>query len=428
MKKIHKNSETLFEQAQQSLVGGVNSPVRAFKSVGGSPLFIKSGKGAEITCEDNQTYIDYVLSYGPLILGHANPEITHVLAEQLQKGTTFGAPTKLETACAEKIKQAYPYVDKVRFVSSGTEAAMSAIRLARGATNRSIIVKFNGCYHGHADALLVSAGSGALTLGVPDSAGVLKTAAANTVVLNYNDSAGIKKLFAEKGSEIAAVLMEPVCGNMGVITPTEQFVTTIRSLCNDYDALLVFDEVMCGFRSQQTGTHEWIGVEPDIVILGKIIGGGLPCGAYAGKKELLAHIAPEGPVYQAGTLSGNPLAMAAGLATLNVLDDKQQYTQLADYTKELCQQLKAVAKQHNKTITINQIGAMFSVFFTASNVTDMAGVMTCDFEQFNQFFHHMLSEGVYLPPSQYEACFTSICHNEQHLAATINAFKNFCKN
>ena len=417
-------SKQLFETANQSLVGGVNSPVRAYKSVDSTPLFVKSGKGAYIQTEDNQELVDYVMSYGPLILGHAHEDILAVLQATMAKGTTFGAPTELETKSAEKIKQFYPYVDKVRFVSSGTEAAMSVIRLARGATNKDIIVKFRGCYHGHADPLLVAAGSGGLSLGVPDSKGVLSTVAGNTLVLEYNNVDDVVECFQKHGNKIAAIMLEPVCGNMGVILPDLKFVKTIRENCDKYGAMMVFDEVMCGFRSQRTGTHEWIGVEPDVVILGKVIGGGLPCGAYAAKKEVMANIAPEGPVYQAGTLSGNPLAMAAGLKTLELLEDGSAFKTVDNYTTTLCKELKNIAHKQSVPVTINQIGSMFSVFFTDNKVNTFSDVETCNLAMFTTFFHNMLEHNIFLPPSQFEACFTSIKHQNEHLEKTIFAFDN----
>ncbi len=297
----NSKSQLLFEDAKQSLVGGVNSPVRAYNSVGGTPVFIKSGKGAYITSEDDTTFIDYVLSFGPLILGHANSDVLNAVNTVMQNGTTFGAPTQLETQLANLVKDFYPYTDKVRFVSSGTEAAMSAIRVARGFTKKSIIVKFKGCYHGHADALLVAAGSGAQNLGVPDSLGVLEDVVRNTAVLDYNNTKQVRSFFKEHGSNVAGVMLEPVAGNMGLVLPDLNFIAELRAQCNNYDALLIFDEVMCGFRTQVTGTHEWIGVEPDIVVLGKVIGGGLPCGAYAARAEIMDMVAPLGAVYQAGT-------------------------------------------------------------------------------------------------------------------------------
>ena len=417
------NSKKLFDQAKLSLIGGVNSPVRAYKSVDSTPIFIKSGKGATVTSEDNQELIDYVLSFGPLILGHAHPDVLAELSKTMQNGTTFGAPTQLETACAEQIKKAYPYADKVRFVSSGTEAAMSVIRLARGATKRAKIVKFRGCYHGHADPLLVAAGSGGLSLGVPDSDGVLETVAGNTLVLEYNDIEGIKSCFSQHGNDIAAVMLEPVCGNMGVIVPDLDFIAELRTQCNNFGSLLVFDEVMCGFRSQVTGTHEWIGVEPDVVILGKVIGGGLPCGAYASRKEIMAHIAPEGPVYQAGTLSGNPLAMAAGLKTLQLLEDGTVFEKVNQFTTTLAEQCRVIAEKSNVAVKVNQKGSMFSIFFTDQDVKTFSDVQTCNLKQFTKYFNEMANNSIFLPPSQFEACFTSVMHTQKELNQTLLAFE-----
>ncbi len=419
----NKNSTQLFEHAKQSLVGGVNSPVRAYSAVQSTPLFIKYGEKSHVVSEDNQHLVDYVLSYGPLILGHAHPAIIDVINKTAQKGTTFGAPTQLETACAEKIKKSYPYVDKVRFVSSGTEATMSAIRLSRAVTNKDLIVKFRGCYHGHADPLLVAAGSGGLSLGTPDSEGVLKSVAEHTIVLEFNDSEGVKQCFRQYGEKIAAVIIEPVCGNMGVVLPNKEFFATLREHCTTSNALLIFDEVMCGFRSQRTGTHEWIGVEPDIVILGKVIGGGLPCGAYAASKKIMSYVSPEGPMYQAGTLSGNPLAMAAGLKTLELLEDGSVFETVNNYTTQLVETLEDISKTCQVPITINHIGSMFSVFFTSKPVQTFNDVSECDLNQFTRYFNEMIRQDIILPPSQFEACFTSCMHNDDDLAKTAKAFE-----
>lgn len=417
-----KKSQRYFQQAQESLVGGVNSPVRAYKSVGGTPVFIKSGSGAIALSEDDKEYVDYVLSFGPLILGHTHPEIMGKVAEQLTYGTTFGAPTVLEIQLAEKIKHFYPYVDKVRCVSSGTEAAMTAIRLARAATGKEIIVKFKGCYHGHADALLVAAGSGAATLGKPDSAGVLDQTVKNTAVLDFNDTDSVHAFFQEHGHNVAAVMLEPVAGNMGVIVAQESFIQACRKNCDIYGSLLVFDEVMCGFRSQWSGTHEWIGVEPDLVILGKVIGGGLPCAAYAGKANIMAHIAPEGPVYQAGTLSGNPLAMTAGLATLSYLEDKRVFESISSWTEHLVSEMRRIANEKGVPLYINSIGSMFTVFFTQKVPDNCTDVDAFDNKAYQHYFQQMSEAGILLPPSQYEACFTSFMHQEKELDRTLSAF------
>ena len=418
-----ERSQQLFEKAQKSLVGGVNSPVRAYKAVGGTPVFIKQGSGSHVVCEDDQRYIDYVLSYGPLILGHAHPEILAELEKTMTHGTTFGAPTTLETALAEKIKTFYSYVDKVRFVSSGTEAAMSVIRLARGVTKKSLVVKFKGCYHGHVDSLLVSAGSGSATLGVADSAGVLLDVASHTAVLDYNQPQQVVDFFNEYGDDIACVLLEPVAGNMGVVLPDLEFIKTCRKCCDDTGAMLVFDEVMCGFRTQRSGTHEWIGVEPDMVILGKVIGGGLPCGAYAGSQRFMDHVAPLGSVYQAGTLSGNPLAMAAGLATLSNLEDGRVFDQINRYTTALAEGIRDCISLLNLDAVVTQKGSMFTLFFTKNTPKTFEDVQTCDFERFKAFFHAMLSQGIFLPPSQYEACFTSFAHTNDDLKKTLSSIK-----
>ena len=414
-------SQKLFKQAQESLVGGVNSPVRAYQAVEGHPVFIKQGSGSHVTCEDNQSYIDYVLSYGPLILGHAHPAVLASLAKTMQAGTTFGAPTQLETQLAETIKLFYPYVDKVRFVSSGTEASMSTIRVARGVTKRSIVVKFKGCYHGHVDSLLVSAGSGSATLGVADSAGVLLDSVSHTAVLDYNNSQQIQDFFKEYGDDVACVLLEPVAGNMGVIVPDLEFIKICRECCDNFGSLLVFDEVMCGFRTQRSGTHEWIGVEPDMVILGKVIGGGLPCGAYAAKADIMDHVAPLGPVYQAGTLSGNPLAMAAGLATLTALKDGSIFETLNRYTADLANGIRESIQSCGIPASISQKGSMFTLFFTEQLPQTFTDVQTCDFDRFKQFFHAMLDQGIFLPPSQYEACFTSVVHDDKDLSNTLSS-------
>ena len=417
-------SYQLFNQAQQSLVGGVNSPVRAYQAVGGHPVFIKQGSGSHVICEDNQSYIDYVLSYGPLILGHAHPTVLAALANTMQSGTTFGAPTQLETQLALAIKSFYPYVDKVRFVSSGTEASMSAIRVARGVTKRSIVVKFKGCYHGHVDSLLVSAGSGSATLGVADSAGVLLDSVSHTAVLDYNNTQQISDFFAKHGDDVACVLMEPVAGNMGVIVPDLEFVKVCRECCDNFGSLLVFDEVMCGFRTQRSGTHEWIGVEPDIVILGKVIGGGLPCGAYAANTDIMDHVAPLGPVYQAGTLSGNPLAMAAGLATLTMLQDGAVFQAVNNVTTQLVQGIRDCIACLGIPAVVSHKGSMFTVFFCSELPVSFTDVQACDFERFKQFFNGMLDQGVFLPPSQYEACFTSFVHDDQDLSNTLSSVKH----
>lgn len=420
-------SKELFAKAKESLVGGVNSPVRAYNSVGGTPSFIKSGKGAYITTEDGATLIDYVLSFGPLILGHANKAVLDTLTKVMQNGTTFGAPTHLETQLADLVKYFYPYVDKVRFVSSGTEAAMSAIRVARGYSKKSIIVKFKGCYHGHADALLVAAGSGAQNLGVPDSAGVLADVVSHTAVLDYNDTEQLQDFFKQHGHNVAGVMIEPVAGNMGLVLPDLNFMSVLRGLCTDYNSVLIFDEVMCGFRTQVTGTHEWIGIQPDVVALGKVIGGGLPCGAYAARADIMDIVAPLGPVYQAGTLSGNPLAMAAGIETLSQLKDGAIFNSINKHTTHLVNELKDIIKKSNLSFQVNHLGSMLSVFATSNPVTTFKDVENCDLKQFSKFFHLMQENGVFLPPSQFETWFTSSCHTEKEIENTLAAFKNAIK-
>ncbi|RAP31986.1 glutamate-1-semialdehyde-2,1-aminomutase [Candidatus Marinamargulisbacteria bacterium SCGC AG-410-N11] len=414
-------SDELFDQAKQVLVGGVNSPVRAFKSVGGSPVFIKEAHGPIITSEDEMSYIDYVLSYGPLILGHSHPLVTEALNNQILKGTSYGAPTKLETELAYLIQSFFPSIEKVRFVNSGTEAVMSAIRLARGVTGRDIIVKFNGCYHGHVDSLLVSAGSGNLTLGVPDSQGVLTEIADKTVVINYNDIDAIEQLFNKMGDSIAAVIVEPICGNMGVVPPLPGFLESLQSNCKQYDSLLIFDEVMTGFRVSPGGAQSLYGIKPDLTILGKVIGGGLPCGAYGGSKKLMAYVSPEGPVYQAGTLSGNPLAMVAGITTLNKLKDKSVYSHINDMSLMLVNGLKDILEKKSIPYCIHHFGSMFSLFFTGKQVTNLADVKLVDTTLFNRFFHLLLDNGVYIAPSAFEASFVSFAHQKEHVQQTLNA-------
>jgi len=414
---------TPFEDAKKVLVGGVNSPVRAFKSVGGDPVFFKQGEGAYLIDENNKRYIDYVLSWGPHLLGHANPGITKAIQDAAQLSTSFGAPSVAETTLAKKILEFYPFMDKVRLVNSGTEATMSAIRLARGVTKKSLLIKFNGCYHGHSDALLVAAGSGALTLGEPDSAGVLADTAKNTLVLDYNDTQAVHALFKEKGHQIAAVILEPVCGNMGVVLPDEAFVKALRTNCDAYNAMLIFDEVMAGFRSQNGATSNWLGVQPDIVTLGKVIGGGLPCGAYLGKQNVMSQLAPEGPVYQAGTLSGNPLVMAAGLSMLTQLQETNAFQKAAQNTKWLVSQILEDINMHKYPMQVISKGTMFCIFFTAKPVRCLGDVKTCDFERFNVFYHRLLEQGVYFPPSQYEACFMSSVHSQHDLEKTVAAIK-----
>lgn len=414
---------TLFDEAKKVLVGGVNSPVRAFKAVGGDPIFFKKGQGPYLYAENDKQYIDYVLSWGPHLLGHAHPAITEAIKKAADNSTSFGAPSVSETKLATKLCEYYPFADKVRLVNSGTEATMSAIRLARGATKRPLLVKFNGCYHGHSDSLLIAAGSGALTYGEPNSAGVLKDTAKNTLVLDYNDTQAVDTVFKEKGHQIAGVIVEPVCGNMGVVLPEDAFIRSLRKNCDHYQSILIFDEVMAGFRSQKGATSDWIGVTPDIVTLGKVIGGGLPCGAYLGKNNLMSQLAPEGPVYQAGTLSGNPLVMAAGLEMLHIIQTTDAFEQAQQHTTWLVTQIKKRIKQKKLPIQVHHKGTMFSIFFTQNSIKNLKDVNTCNVEAFTRFYHVLLKEGVYFPPSQYEACFMSSAHKQSDLEKTLSVIQ-----
>lgn len=415
-------SETLFAQAAHVIPGGVNSPVRAFRAVGGTPLFIDRAQGAYLWDADGKQYIDYVLSWGPMIAGHAHPQVLAAVAEKMQYGLSFGAPTAIEIELAETLCRIMPNMDMVRMVSSGTEATMSAIRLARGYTNRDKIVKFEGCYHGHSDSLLVKAGSGALTMGVPSSPGVPKALADHTITLSYNDIASVEACFADIGEQIACVIVEPVAGNMNCIPPIPGFLEAIRAQCNKYGSVFIIDEVMTGFRLGLTGAQGYYGIEADITTLGKVIGGGMPVGAFGGKREIMEKIAPSGPVYQAGTLSGNPVAMAAGLATLALIQADGFYESLFAKTEQLVTGIMAAAKKAGVPLAENHVGSMWGLFFTdASQVTNYQQVMSGDTERFNRFFHGMLEEGVYLAPACYEASFLSSAHTEQDIAQTIAA-------
>ena len=415
-------SETLFSQAQTTIPGGVNSPVRAFRAVGGTPVFIDRAEGPYIFDADDKRYVDYVLSWGPMILGHSHPDIIAAVESKLKKGLSFGAPTEIEIQLAEKICNIMPNMDMVRMVNSGTEATMSAIRLARGVTGRDKIIKFEGCYHGHSDSLLIKAGSGALTMGVPSSPGVPASLADHTITLAYNDSAGVEQAFAEIGDQVACIIVEPVAGNMNCIPPLPGFLETLREQCSKAGTLLIMDEVMTGFRLGLTGAQGYYGIEADITTLGKVIGGGMPVGAFGGKREIMAQIAPTGPIYQAGTLSGNPIAMAAGIAQLDAISQEGFYPALFAKTDQLVEGLQAAADKAGIALTTNHVGSMFGLFFTEEkHITNYQQVMACDNDRFNRFFHGMLNEGVYLAPASYEAGFLSIAHSEQDIAFTIAA-------
>jgi len=414
-------SEQLFIEAQRYIPGGVNSPVRAFRGVGGAPIFFRRGAGAYLFDEDDQRYIDYVGSWGPMIAGHAHPAVVQAVQETAVHGLSFGAPTVIETIMARKICRMMPSMELVRMCNSGTEATMSAIRLARGFTGRDIIVKFEGCYHGHSDSLLIKAGSGALTLGVPTSPGVPAALASYTVTLTYNDLAQAQKAFARIGSDIAGIIVEPVAGNMNCIPPAPGFLEGLRQLCDQYGSVLIFDEVMTGFRVAAGGAQALYGIAPDLTTLGKIIGGGMPVGAFGGKRAIMEKLAPLGPIYQAGTLSGNPVAMAAGLATLNLIAEPGFHTELAAKTERLCAGLVAAARQAGMPLTTNAVGGMFGIFFSAEPVTRYAQAIACDTERFKSFFHGMLAEKVYLAPSAFEAGFMSAAHSADDIEATVAA-------
>jgi len=422
-----QHSEQLFETAQQIIPGGVNSPVRAFNGVGGTPCFIKRAEGAYIYDADDNAYIDYVGSWGPIILGHNHPKILSAVLETAKSGLSFGAPTELEILMAAKVNELIPSMEKLRMVSSGTEATMSAIRLARGFTGRDKILKFEGCYHGHADALLVKAGSGALTMGVPSSPGIPEDFAKHTLTVSYNNLAQVKEIFAEYSEQIACIIVEPVAGNMNCIPPVEGFLEGLREVCDQYNSVLIFDEVMTGFRVALGGAQAHYNIVPDLTTLGKIIGGGMPVGAFGGKTEIMDYIAPVGPVYQAGTLSGNPIAMAAGLASLTELAEGDKHQQLSVATEKLAMGLKAAAERNGISLSINYVGAMFGFFFTDETVNADTAITTyeqataCDAEKFKRFFHLMLEEGVYLAPSAYETGFLSMAHTDEVIEKTLVA-------
>ncbi len=414
------SSEKLFKRAIEIIPGGVNSPVRAFRGVGGTPRFIKSAQGATLTDVEGKTYIDYVGSWGPMILGHADAEVIEALRDALGRGTSYGAPTELELEVAEEIIDAVPSIEMVRMVNSGTEATMSAIRLARGVTGRNKLVKFEGCYHGHGDSLLVKAGSGVATLGLPDSPGVPPSIAQHTLTVPFNDASALEQVFSEH-TDIAAVIIEPVVGNMGCVPPREGYLQKVRELTSAHNALLIFDEVMTGFRLARGGAQELYGVRPDITTLGKIIGGGLPVGAYGASRDIMRHIAPAGPIYQAGTLSGNPLAMTAGLITLKRLRDSSIYAQLERAGLRLREGITAAAREAGIETVTNRVGSMWTSFFTNAPVTDWTSASASSREKYGKFFHAMLEGGVYLAPSQFEAGFISIAHTDDLLDRTIEA-------
>lgn len=413
---------SFFDDAQRYIAGGVNSPVRAFKAVGGEPVFIRSASGAHLHAADGRQFIDYVGSWGPMILGHAHPEVIDAVTRTAARGLSFGAPTELETALARKIIELVPSIERVRMVNSGTEATMSAIRLARGFTGRDKIIKFEGCYHGHADSLLVKAGSGALTFGVPTSPGVPASCARDTLTLPFNNDDAVRSLFERAGSDIAAVIIEPIAGNMNMVLPREGFLPLLRELCDAHGALLIFDEVMTGFRVALGGAQALYGVRPDLTTLGKIVGGGLPVGAFGGRADIMSRLAPDGPVYQAGTLSGNPLGMAAGLATLQLVATPGFHDQLEQRTRQLVTGIQEAAAAQDIDLFVNYAGGMFGLFFTSADEVDsFEDVMSCDLQRFTRFFQAMLDNGVYLAPSAYEAGFVSAAHSNADIEATISS-------
>ena len=419
--KKHSNSGKLFRIARKIIPGGVNSPVRAFTAVGNNPLFIEKAKGSRIYDADGNSYIDYVLSWGPMILGHAHPRVVSALKKAVGKGTSYGAPTALEIELAELVLKVFPSMDKIRMVNSGTEATMSAIRVARGFTNRDKIIKFEGCYHGHADGLLVKAGSGAMTFGLPDSPGVPKSYARNTITLPFNDIQAFRSMIEKEGKDIACVILEPVVGNIGCVLPKPGFLEAIRKLTRQYGIVLIFDEVMTGFRVSFGGAQAYFGIKPDMTCLGKVIGGGLPVGAYGGKKEIMSMVSPEGPVYQAGTLSGNPLAMTAGIETIRELSKPGTYKTLETRSAMLEEGLVDAAKKAGIKTRLYRAGSMFCTYFTDADVTDYASAKEADTQKFSQFFLEMLEQGVNLAPSQFEAGFISLAHSDRDIEATIEA-------
>lgn len=416
-----RKSKALFAASKKVIVGGVDSPVRAFRSVGGDPVFVRSAHGAHITDADGKDYVDYVLSWGPMILGHAHPSVVRAAEKALRKGSSYGAPTEEELLLATAIRDALPSMERLRFVSSGTEAVMSALRLARAYTRRDVVVKFIGGYHGHVDSLLVAAGSGAATLGRPDSAGVPAAWAKTTLCLPYNDIPAVQRAFREHGRRIAAVIVEPVAANMGVVAPEPPFLETLRELTKKNKALLIFDEVITGFRFFYGGAQTGMRITPDLTVLGKIVGGGFPVGCYGGRKEIMELVAPLGPVYQAGTLSGNPVAMAAGLATLDALRREKPYARMAELTRVLVTELRGMARFKGLPLQVNHVASMLTVFFTETPVRDFATAKTSDTKMYGKFFHSLLDRGVYFPPAQFEAAMLSAAHSPADLERTLEA-------
>ena len=419
------NSQNLFEKSRIHIPGGVNSPVRAFGSVGGTPLFFKRGKGAFVWDADDKAYIDYVGSWGPMILGHAHPEVIKAVCDAAQQGLSFGAPTELELEMADLLCSLVPSMDQVRLVSSGTEATMSAIRLARGYTGRSAIIKFEGCYHGHADSLLVKAGSGALTFGNPSSAGVPPETAQHTLVLDYNNVAQLEETFSKMGDKIAAVIIEPVAGNMNLVAPEKAFLDSLRSLCTKHGSVLIFDEVMTGFRVGLSSAQGLYGIKPDLTTLGKVVGGGMPVGAFGGRRDIMQCLAPLGPVYQAGTLSGNPVAMAAGLATLKLLQAPGFFENLSTTARKLTEGLASIARESGIAFSAQSVGGMFGLYFRETPPKSYAEVMQCDKAAFNRFFHFMVDQGVYFAPSAFEAGFVSMAHGKDEIERTLLCAQNY---
>ena len=423
----YSNSQSLYERALQIIPGGVNSPVRACNSVGADPLFIDRADGCLIYDADGNRFIDYIGSWGPMILGHRHPAVVEAIKAVLERGTSFGAPTDLEIQLAEMVIDAVASVDVIRMVNSGTEATMSAIRLARGVTGRDLVIKFDGCYHGHADTLLVAAGSGVATLGIPGSPGVPQDVAGLTLSLPFNDIEAVQRVMDEKGDQVACVIIEPVAGNMGLVPPAAGFLESLRAVTEKHGVILIFDEVMTGFRVAYGGAQTLYGITPDLTCFGKIIGGGLPVGAYGGKKEIMSQIAPQGPVYQAGTLSGNPIAMIAGIATLEQLKKEGVYESLAEKSKRLATGLAEAARKSDIAARVDHVGSMLGMFFTERDVTDFEAAKTCDLDRFSAFYQGMRQSGIYLAPSQFEVLFLSAAHTDEHIDATINAAQQVLK-